>query len=191
MPNINPAMALIPTPKENILAKPNPGHIALANFEENLSHFELITQNVDGLHQAAGSRNITELHGNISRNKCHSCGIQVDEKELDFTENSLPHCHCGGLIRPDIVWFGEMLPEDAIEFAWETAITSDVFFSIGTSAVVFPAASLPVEAKRAGAFLVEINPDETELTSIADISFRSASAELLDRLACMIKEARG
>jgi len=147
-------------------ASPNRGHLALAEMENHLSHFTLITQNVDGLHQRAGSGKaapLIELHGNIRRVKCYSENRIV--KNWQETDDPPPRCpNCGGWLRPDVVWFGESLPEDALEAAQAAARACEIFFSIGTSALVEPAASLPLLALRSGARLVEINPHETPLT---------------------------
>jgi NAD-dependent deacetylase len=156
--------------------EPNQGHFSLARMEERLSDFTLITQNVDDLHRRAGSRNILELHGNIVRNKCIKCSRQY-ETLTDSEE--VPECECGGLIRPDVVWFGEMLPQDVIHQAYLAAENASVFLSIGTSALVQPAASLPVMAKNRGAYLVEINVEPTVLSSHADEFLQGKSGEVL------------
>lgn len=162
--------------------KPNAGHHALRDLESFFDSFTLITQNVDNLHQLAGSSDILEMHGNIYRNKCAQCGKMLDDdKDID-PANILACDQCGGKIRPDVVWFGEMLPEGVIEGAFEAAGKAEVFFSIGTSALVHPAASLPLVAKRAGATLVEINPEETPLSPLADFCFQAKSGELLPEL---------
>ncbi len=159
-------------------SKPNLGHYALAEFESLNKNFKLITQNVDGLHQRAGSRNVIELHGSIVRNKCFNCNEIHQESVIET--NQLNNCkYCNGLIRPDVVWFGEMLPEKEIELAQLYASNSDVFFSIGTSAEVYPAADLPIIAKRNGALLIEINPDRTQLSDYVDISISLPSGEVL------------
>ncbi|MER3329930.1 MAG: NAD-dependent deacylase, partial [Candidatus Kapaibacterium sp.] len=159
-------------------AKPNRGHFALAEFEKLNNNFNLITQNVDGLHQRAGSRNVIELHGSIIRNKCFSCNeIHYD---LVIDKNQLNNCkYCNGLIRPDVVWFGEMLPEKEIESAQVCASSSDVFFSIGTSAEVYPAADLPIIAIRNGAFIIEINPNKTQLSDYVDLKISLPSGDVL------------
>lgn len=173
--------------------EPNPGHYALAELETLFDDFALVTQNVDNMHQNAGSKNVIELHGNILRNKCHDCGYIFSEEEskqiVDFAEGELPRCpKCkDGLLRPDIVWFGEMLPEDAIDFAWKKAMEADIFISIGTSAVVYPAAMLPQQAKSAGAFLVEINPKRTELSPLADIVIEEPSGVALPEVTRQFK----
>lgn len=171
--------------------KPNLGHYALVDLEGFYNEFTLITQNVDNLHQLAGSRNVIELHGNIMRNKCHSCG-RLYEEEVEFKNGELPTCpHCGGLIRPDVVWFGEMLPADAIQSAQQAAAAAEVFFSIGTSAQVEPAASLPYLAKGNGAYLVEINPEPTPLTDVADEAFLMPAEEVLPLLVIALERIRG
>jgi NAD-dependent deacetylase len=166
-------------------AKPNPGHFALAEIEAYLTaqgvNFTLITQNVDGLHQRAGSQQIIELHGNINRSKCFDCG---DLHKDDWDQNDQhPRCqHCNGLLRPDVVWFGENLPAHVLEAAWDTAQHCDVFFSIGTSALVQPAASLPVVALQRGATVVEINPDFTNISILAAFNLHGPSGEVLPKL---------
>jgi NAD-dependent deacetylase len=167
--------------------KPNAGHFALRDMEQYFDRFTLITQNVDNLHQMAGSKSVLELHGNIYRNKCFRCNTMV-EGEIDITPGAIPACvACGGKIRPDVVWFGESLPEDVIEEAFRQAEQAQVFFSIGTSALVQPAATLPWMAKRRGATLVEINPDTTPLSELADFRFAARSGELLPELVELLK----
>lgn len=142
--------------------KPNAGHRALAELERRVPRFTLITQNVDGLHQQAGSQRVVEIHGNITRVKCFDEGTVVEQWEK--TGDVPPHCpNCGGLLRPDVVWFGEALPEQAFTEAAKAALACDVFLSIGTSGVVEPAASLPRVALRRGARVVLVNPGETPL----------------------------
>lgn len=157
--------------------KPNPGHIALAEWEKKFDEFTLVTQNIDGLHWEAGSTEVIELHGNINRAYCIEC------RETHSIFN-IPHepdeCFsCGGRLRPDVVLFGEMLPEGAFEEAEKRARECDIFFVIGTSALVYPAAALPVIAKRAGAYLVEVNPEETELTPFCDASIHGKAGDIL------------
>lgn len=144
-------------------AAPNPGHFALAAMETHLPSFTLITQNIDSLHQRAGSRKVIELHGNLARTKCFREGVIVETWEE--TGETPPRCpRCGGFLRPDVVWFNEALPAEAIQTAYDKAGGAEVFFSIGTSAVVQPAASLPIIALQNGAIVVEINPTPTPLT---------------------------
>jgi NAD-dependent deacetylase len=161
--------------------RPNPGHYALAEIESRIPSFTLITQNVDGLHRMAGSQNVLELHGNIQRVRCAEC-YTFTETWGDDTE-AVPRCSvCGGLLRPDVVWFGEALPRDQLEAAVEAARSCDVFFSIGTSGVVQPAASLAHAARNRGAVLVEINAEPTPLTSKVDYFFQGKSGEILPAL---------
>lgn len=162
-------------------AEPNPGHLALAELETLVPQFTLITQNVDGLHQRAGSQNVIELHGNIMRTKCFDNGRLVTS--WPQTNEVPPRCpHCGGLLRPDVVWFGENLPHDALETAVTRAQNCDIFFSIGTSALVQPAASLPLEAIQAGTITVEINPQPTPLTPYATFALTGNAGSLLPTL---------
>jgi NAD-dependent deacetylase len=158
--------------------KPNPAHYALAKFQKFFGNFTLITQNVDGLHQRAGSIDIVELHGNIKRNRCIQCEKVYETIEMK-PEEIPPRCECGGKIRPDVVWFGEMLPQNAIKTAFEVSSSCDLFFSVGTSAVVTPAASLPVMAKRSGAYLVEVNLEPTELSHLSDELLLGQAGEVI------------
>ena len=161
--------------------RPNPGHYALADMEKRTLGFTLITQNVDGLHRMAGSQHVLELHGNIQRVRCADCYAVTETWEEDT--DSVPRCHvCGGLLRPDVVWFGEALPRDQLEAAVNAARSCDVFFSIGTSGVVQPAASLAFAAHNRGALVVEINAEPTPLTSKADYALHGKSGEILPRL---------
>jgi NAD-dependent deacetylase len=163
------------------VAKPNPAHLALAQMEKLFPQFDLITQNVDGLHQRAGSTRVIELHGNISRTKCLDEGAIVTSWE--DTGDSPPKCpNCGGLLRPDVVWFEEPLPEAEMERATTASTSCDVFFSIGTSTIVYPAAALPFEALRAGATVVEINPQPTPLTLLAQFNLPDAAEVALPAL---------
>jgi NAD-dependent deacetylase len=169
---------------------PNPGHMALVQLAHQFESFTLVTQNVDGLHWLAGSENVLEIHGNITRNKCVACARPVELAD-DIDPKQIPQCPaCGGKIRPDVVWFGEMLPEEIIEQAFRACEEADLFFSIGTSALVHPAASLPLVAKQAGAVLVEINPEETPLTSLADFSIRGKSGDILPELVSLLQCTR-
>lgn len=165
-------------------AEPNPGHRALVEMERRAPLFILITQNVDGLHQRAGSGfrfPLIELHGNIERSKCFRENKLVETWEE--SEEVPPRClDCGGPLRPDVVWFGEALPEGALQAAWEAACTCEIFFSIGTSALVEPAASLPFIALQNGANVVEINPNSTPLTRSATYVLSGQSGQVLPAL---------
>lgn len=160
---------------------PNAGHLALVEIERRVPHFTLITQNVDGLHQRAGSRDVIELHGNITRTKCFDEGVVVDR--WPETTAVPPHCpRCGGMLRPDVVWFGEMLPPKAIAQAEEAAAACDLFLCVGTSTAVYPAADLPFAALRAGATVVEVNLNETSLTNEATFVLCGPSGKMLPAL---------
>jgi len=167
---------------------PNPGHLVLARWEEEFPFFVLITQNVDGLHRRAGSKNILELHGNIWQVRCTEEGTIFDHLESPLVSIP-PHCpSCGGLLRPNVVWFGEALPQDVLEKAYVASSAAEVMFVIGTSAYVYPAASLPLVAAEAGATIVEINPDHTPLSSTAQYSFRGKAGEVLPALDAALRE---
>ncbi len=162
-------------------ARPNAGHQALAAMERLVPGFTLITQNVDGLHARAGSRDVVELHGNIGRVKCFACNRVAETFE---DTDAVPRCRaCGGMLRPDVVWFGELLPPRALERAQQAAAGCDVFLSIGTSNVVEPAASLPWIAARRGALVVVINmTDEGQQTGDRIRHLMGPSGEILPRL---------
>jgi NAD-dependent deacetylase len=160
-------------------SKPNAGHHALATLENKVEDFTLITQNVDGLHKAAGSKRIIELHGNINRMRCAKEGVLLEE----WPDEPLPHCPtCGELLRPDVVWFGESLSTSALQAAVDATTHCDVFISVGTSGMVEPAASLPYEALRAGATVVEINPNPTPLTVYIPHYFAAPAGQALTEL---------
>jgi NAD-dependent deacetylase len=165
------------------MVMPNPGHLALAELEQMIPSFTLMTQNVDGLHQCAGSRNVIELHGNLRRVKCFKEGTAVPLPVNGPSEEIPPHCpRCGAYLRPDVVWFGETLPQENLAAAWQAARRSQVFFSIGTSGLVQPAASLPFAALDAGAVVVEINAERTPLTEQATYSLPGQSGQILPSL---------
>jgi len=158
--------------------EPNAGHYALAELEQRAKKFTLITQNIDGLHERAGSKNIIELHGNIFRTKCFREDTRVSAWLA--TDEIPPRCpRCGSYMRPDVVWFGENLPHRALDQALRAAETCDVFFSVGTSGVVEPAASLPFNALRSGAMVIEVNPEETPLSDSATFCLRGAAGVAL------------
>jgi NAD-dependent deacetylase len=170
--------------------KPNAGHYALAEMEKLFEEFAVITQNIDNLHRRAGSTRVYELHGNIERNYCINCGRKYLNDELDLGSR-VPRCtECKGLIRPDVVWFGELLPADQWGLADRAARAADVFFSVGTSAIVHPAASLPRIAKESGAYLVEINQETTPLSECADETLLGRSGLILHELVERIRRER-
>lgn len=157
-------------------AEPNRAHQAIALMETLVPEFTLITQNVDGLHQRAGNTNVIELHGNIHRSRCFDEDIVID-KWMD-TDEAPPRCpHCGGLLRPDVVWFGEALPSDSYSLAKEAVRNCTMLFSIGTSSLVYPAAGFPYEAAYRGAMVVQINPSPTELDQATQFSLRGKAGE--------------
>jgi len=161
--------------------KPNPGHFALTEIEKRIPRFTLITQNVDGLHELAGSRNILRLHGSIWMVRCTSCEVEREDRRAPLPKIP-PKCECGGLLRPGVVWFGESLPSNVWRDAEAAASTADLFLVIGTSAVVYPAAGLAQIAKTSGARVVEINIAETALSAGIDEFLQGPSGELLPRL---------
>lgn len=165
-------------------ARPNPGHFAIADLEE---FFEVITatQNIDGLHQRAGSKNVLELHGSIIRIKCTSCEYRQDV--IKNFEQIPPYCKCGNILRPDVVWFGEPLPTNVLSQAIDEASTCDVMVVAGTSLLVSPANTLPIYAKQNNAILIEINPEETSMSSYMDLSIRDSSANSLPKLVNLLR----
>ncbi|HEX7636279.1 MAG TPA: NAD-dependent deacylase [Noviherbaspirillum sp.] len=161
-------------------AQPNPAHLAIAQLERLVEHVVVITQNVDGLHRKAGSSDVIELHGNIWDNFCFDCRQQAPQQ----TASELPpYCaHCNGLLRPGVVWFGESLPAEAWRRAAEVSETADVFFCVGTSSLVEPAASLPRYAKSCGGSVVQINPEITAHDGFAQHVLRGRAGEILPQL---------
>lgn len=176
---------------------PNPGHEALAALEGLVTgrggDFLLATQNVDGLHGRAGSLRVVELHGSLARTYCIACGRAASEAALAaVADGEAARCpHCGGLLRPDVVWFGERLPEGALETAAEAAAEADVFLSVGTSAAVYPAAGLPLIAKEAGAYVAEVNPERSDLAHRFDEHVRGKAGEVLPALVARVRAALG
>lgn len=175
-------------------AQPNAAHTAFARLEEIFPAFVLITQNVDRLHQRAGSRRVIELHGNLCETRCTNCGRVDDKSGVELGD--LPRCEaCGGLLRPAVVWFGEPLPPGAWAQAEEAANRADCMIVVGTSAQVYPAAGLVAMAKRHGAAILEINLEPTPVTPLADVSIFGRAAEILpavvDRAEWMLQSGRG
>jgi NAD-dependent deacetylase len=162
-------------------AEPNRGHLALAAYESRCPQFTLITQNVDGLHDRAGSRNVLKLHGDIWINRCTECGAEETVRP-DEARASSHLCGCGGLQRPGVVWFGEPLPPDVWQRAEAAVRAAGLVLVVGTSSVVYPAAGLVPLAKSRGARVIEINLEETPLSSRADWSYRGKAGELLPLL---------
>jgi NAD-dependent deacetylase len=162
--------------------EPNAAHDTLADMERHIPRFVLITQNVDGLHHLAGSRRLVELHGNIWRMRCmRNCRPAWEDRRNPLPDIP-PHCPaCGALARPDVVWFGESLPKNALDCAFHAAQDCTLMLVIGTSALVQPAASLPLAAMRRGAYVVEINPEPTPLSAVVDNAIREPAALGLPR----------
>ena len=160
---------------------PNPGHTALATLEQRAPQFTLLTQNVDSLHERAGSRRVTHLHGSLWHVRCTKCGKEECNEQVPL-DPLPPLCSCGAMLRPAVVWFGESLPDDAVAFALDAARNSDLFLVVGTSSMVYPAAHLPRVALQHGARVIEINPEPTELSASATLSFRGKAGEILPQL---------
>ncbi len=171
-------------------ARPNAAHRALVEMARRIRTFTLITQNVDGLHQRAGSSPVIELHGNIHRSRCYNENVVVSVWE--HTPHQPPRCpRCGGLLRPDVVWFEETLPDEALAYAYKRSEECDVFLCVGTSGVVYPAANLPMRAVQTGAVLIVINPDDTALCQHATYSIRGFAGDVVPRLAAALKAPEG
>lgn len=176
--------------------EPNAAHYALVEMEKHYPDFTITTQNVDDLHNRAGSQEVLELHGNIMRNYCIECGQEFSPSEFQklYTQNDdhIPRCdQCNGLIRPDVVWFGEQLPQKDLQKSFDKARQCDLCFSIGTSAQVRPAADIPRIAAQNGAFIVEVNPNKTSLSSRVNLSLKGKAGELLPALVDIIKKENG
>jgi len=178
--------------------EPHPGHLALVELEGLIPEVAVVTQNIDGLHEAAGSSRVIELHGNIRRSRCLDAahpfvgelpaagsGDAGDEVEP-------PGCAvCGSPLRPDVVWFGELLPVEATQTAWALAQACDTMLVIGTSGMVWPAAELPFIAARAGARIIEVNPTRSEITRVADVFIAARAGEAIPELARRLRGAAG
>jgi NAD-dependent deacetylase len=177
-------------------AAPNPGHYAIAQLEDWLPQVVVITQNIDGFHQAVGSSDVIELHGNLSRNKCFAnCRGEptlVDVDELAWDKDAgpprCPYCE-EAYVRPDVVWYHEILPASALQRAQEFSATADVMLVVGTSGAVYPANQLPVLAKRSGATVIEVNPDVSLITKYADIFLEGPSGEILPQVVAAMDAA--
>jgi len=172
--------------RKNILAaKPNAGHVAISELAKHKEVW-VLTQNIDGLHQRAGSQNVLELHGSIITIKCTVCNFK-DKITSDFSEMP-PLCKCGNILRPDVVWFGEPLPQDVWGDAMTHSSLCDVMIVAGTSLSVSPANLLPIYAKQNGALMIEVNPEETLMSANMDLSIRSTSAKTLPEFVSIVKK---
>ena len=172
-------------------ASPNPGHIALAELSQTLVKYDLVTQNVDDLHEQAGSVDVVHLHGSLHRFRCRLCAHPHHLADSERGADGPPTCAaCGDLVRPDVVWFGEGLPLDALKAASEAAHDSDVMLVAGTSGLVYPAAQLPLIARQAGATIIDINVERSPISDRADLFLRGKSGEVLPRLARAIQNAQ-
>ncbi len=160
-------------------AEPNEGHRTISAWQDVFPSFSLITQNIDGLHERAGSRDPVELHGNIWKLRCLREGTVTESREVPL--HSLPPLcpACGAMLRPHVVWFGEALEGRVLDEAFRRSASCDVMFVVGTSAIVHPAASLPLAAADSGAKIVEVNPDPTPLSRTADFIFRGKAGQIL------------
>ncbi len=161
--------------------RPNPAHLVLARWQERFPSFLLTTQNVDSLHEDAGSRGVLHLHGSIWRVRCLACGNEREDRTAPFPSLP-PRCRCGGMLRPAVVWFGEALPADVLEASMAACERCEVLLVVGTSAVVYPAAGLVEVASWAGATVIEVNPQPSALASLAQVALRGPAGELLPRL---------
>jgi NAD-dependent deacetylase len=164
-------------------AQPNAGHLALARAAGRFESLRIVTQNVDGLHQRAGSREVIEIHGNILHTCClDRCGVSYERPE-ELPVGEPPHCPgCGGWLRPGVVWFGEMLDVQTLQAAGAALRSAEALLVVGTSGLVYPAAGLPLQARRAGAVIVIVNPEPSEIDSAADIVVRGTAGAVLPAL---------
>lgn len=164
-------------------AEPNPAHYALVALEKKMARFLLLTQNVDNLHPRAGSENVLELHGNIFRTRCLACGEIADyQKPAETSSNALPKCTCGGLLRPDVVWFGEAIPQDIWQNSLDFLSQADAALICGTSGIVWPAAAIPEIAQHSNTKIIEINLEPTPVSSIVDVSIQGKAGEVLPKI---------
>jgi NAD-dependent deacetylase len=164
-----------------VKAEPNAGHLAIKKMEDLFNRFFLITQNVDGLHGRTGIKNLVEIHGNLWRVRCQKEGITAMLYDWPLTDLP-PTCECGGLLRPDVVWFGESMPTLAMEQAYSALSLCDTLIVAGTSGVVYPVASFPQTVKDNGGFVIEVNLEPTPITDIADVSLFGTCGDILPNL---------
>lgn len=166
--------------KTAISVKPNKGHQAIAEWQNEFLDVPVITQNIDGLHQRAGSKNVLEIHGSLWKKKCCECDFTADDTVTEMEE--LPRCACGGLLRPDIVWFGESLPELILENAFTIVRKIKCLIVVGTSNLIYPAAAIPMTALAAGVTVIEVNPARTTLSDRATLFIEGRAGDVLPDL---------
>jgi NAD-dependent deacetylase len=172
-------------------AQPNPGHIALAQLEQLTPGFTLITQNVDDLHERAGSRSVLHIHGRITHMRCNVCAFEHPLQTSERAHVQPPIClQCGGPVRPDVVWFGENLPARIYDNGWRATEQCDVMLVVGTSGVVYPVAGLPFVAQQHGAQIIDVNPECTPISEMAELFLPGASGEILPRLVEAVAQLR-
>ncbi|MFI5165903.1 MAG: NAD-dependent deacetylase [Thermoanaerobaculales bacterium] len=167
---------------------PNPAHFVLARWQDRFESFTLVTQNVDGLHRAAGSRSVLDLHGSIWEIRCTACGRSRDDRTVPLPDLPPICAACGGMERPGVVWFGEYLPPGVMDAANAAVKRAEVLVVVGTSAVVYPAAGLVEVAAARGAKVIEVNPEASAKADLADVSLRGPAGELLPQLDAMLAE---
>ncbi|MEM7532646.1 MAG: NAD-dependent deacylase [Chloroflexota bacterium] len=161
-------------------AQPNPGHVAIAEIAQRTEDFTMVTQNVDNLHERGGCESVIHLHGTIGKFRCNECTRDYDVSDDELTADQPPHCpHCNGLVRADVVWFGEAMPRLQMDRAWKASENCQVMLVVGTSGIVYPAAYLPLLASENGATIIDINPDYGEISRMADVHIPAPSGEAL------------
>ncbi len=169
-------------------AKPNDAHKGLARLEELNRLKTIITQNVDGLHQMAGNSDVVEFHGSFAWHRCLDCSTRIETSKIDLTHIP-PHCDCGGIYRPECVFFGEIIPPQHLARSQQSAAACDVMLVVGTSAVVQPAGLMPMMAKKSGAKVIEINPEPTPLThNTSDYHLMGPAGEILNRIVAQLEQ---
>ena len=172
-------------------ASPNPGHRALAELAGLCEQFLLVTQNVDDLHEQGGSKDVLHLHGSLFDFRCAACAAPYQLRAEERRADSPPACGlCGGLVRPDVVWFGESLPWDAVEEAAAASHRCDVMLVVGTSGLVYPASQLPLIGRQAGATVIDVNPEPGPISAMADLFLQGRSGEVLPELAGAVANLR-
>lgn len=173
------------------VAQPNPGHLALATLAGDVDELTLITQNVDDLHERAGSQHVLHLHGHIGRFHCNECGAAYYLQPEDRVASLPPVCRlCNGYVRPGVVWFGEMLPERVLNAAWRAAEQCDLFLVVGTSGIVYPAAQLPIVARNHGARVIEVNTEPSPLSEVVDYMLLGPSGQILPAILAELRSRR-